>query len=269
MIGIALAMACGSMMNVESVYAALPNQDAAQKELEFSRTFDVKDFTELEISSIFQVTFVQGKTYAVTGSSNRKELLDQVKAENHNGKLTVQLDGSTGNLPGKNLLEITITAPSLNRVKIAGGASFSCEKLQTKGLEVNGSGIVKISFTTLQCEELGVKVSGGAKLDMGTVKAQSLDLDASGIVQAKGVFNLSEDAEVKMSGSSSSTVEIKAGKIEFSTTGTARMNAKVECKSLEAKSTGVGRITLTGTADNVQFSTDGNSNINAKGLNRF
>lgn len=183
---------------------------------EATRTFDFRNFDELEMGNAFRVHVVSGPSFAVTATGEQNDL-DDLNIFVQNGTLTARYNNSWKN---RRRMDIDITMPDLASVDFSGAVNATIKGFDNlPSIEIELSGASKCDFegsgTTLdfdlsgasqlvvngQVKYLDGEVSGASQLSAFGMSAEESKLDVSGASNAK--VWVTRRLDVKATGASS------------------------------------------------------------------
>lgn len=212
------------------------------------KSFNLKDFRGLEISSSIDVTVEQSDTYSI----NIAVLSEYAPY------LDIRVTGGILNVGFKNLpkkLNTTsyvksaaaakITMPSLERLSLSGASSFTTADsfdAGNNGIQISVSGASELKRVEMYGTDAKITVSGASRANIVggfvdismqvsgtsraalTADAEDLIVTASGtaVADIEGEY---EDVDLTASGVANITIEGQAGELEASGSGTASIDA--------------------------------------------
>lgn len=211
--------------------ALLLSAAVAQAATPFStRTYDLKDFTILEVSNVVKVIYTQGEPYSVE-LTGRKDWLDLMEVSTSGGKLSVKAKKTKkfdnvkkkDQPDGQHNFILRLTAPCLQNILIGGVSTFEAKRLTPDHLFVKLNGVSKLivdeietpSFHTevngvsevksqqIQCKDLKANLSGSSKMNVVQTAATKVYINVSGASKANLTqINKAEEAKVNVNGAS-------------------------------------------------------------------
>mgnify|MGYP000754981177 FL=1 len=138
----------------------------------------VKDFHSIEIESVGDVYFTQGKNYSCEIEGEAKYVKNTIISV-ESQKLKIKFEKKMKNV--KKGITIRITAPDLKNVSFGGVGSFVCDKrLEADDIEFNVSGVGKMEIKDLHCKKATLTLGGVGKADIN-VFADKLKANVEGI----------------------------------------------------------------------------------------
>lgn len=197
------------------------------------KRFDFKDFSELEISSTFEVEITQSEEYFIE-LTFEEELDSYILVELSENELKIGLKNWRGNL--KSSPKAIIHLPSLESIEISGATTVNILKLNVEELEIELSGASDINGE-VNVRKLEADISGASSLNLGGIVnkgeiylsgvsefnndkgriTDELIFDASGASSALCVVD--GDIYLNMSGASSFTYSGKGDIIKQESSG--------------------------------------------------
>jgi hypothetical protein len=168
-----------------------------------SETRPLEAFSRLGIDGLAEVTLVQGTAEAITIEAPAKQL-PRVRADVHDGMLTIGNTGSRGFLGGlfgggPRPARVTITFRTLDGIRASGAVKLKTEGLKTQALAVDVSGAASLSMAGLDAQSLAFAGSGATKTELaGRVQDQKISISGAGDYRAQNL--LTDTARVSVSG---------------------------------------------------------------------
>jgi hypothetical protein len=201
------------------------------------KTFDYKDFTDVEVSSAFEYDITRADNYSVIVSAH-ENLLDRVDVSQSGKTLTIRLQpGNYTNTSAK----ATITMPELNRLTVSGASRGTAKGFVSTNnfdLKVSGASRLDMDITAGQtsadisgasrvsgnliAQDTALKVSGASRFDVGG-SAQVTDVEVSGASQVNSPDFQLQDANAHVSGASRATINT-SGTLSLDVTGASTLN---------------------------------------------
>lgn len=198
-------------------------------------TVDAKDFDGIAISYPAEVTYIPSETFSVVVKAPEKvkenmiiKVIDgvlQISSQEMWGKNKryLILNGYSSNNED---VKITVKAPSLNEVSIAGSGDFKCNstmKTQKLVLSVAGSGDIDIN--NIEAQFVSASISGSGDIDAGLSKVAKTEASIAGSGDIEMKFsdcghveaNLSGSGDIELSGDIKSLSKNIIGSGEFHT----------------------------------------------------
>ncbi|NOR74023.1 MAG: hypothetical protein GQ525_02575 [Draconibacterium sp.] len=209
-------------LSVFSIIAISVNANNPHDEDWTSKTYEVGNFTEINLEGGYKVYLIQGDENKVVVKASDDDVFDYLRIKNIGDRLSVKIDEDCFNY---NRIILYITFKELKNVKIEGGV-----KLETKGY--------------LNLEDINIYVAGGAKIELN-LKAEDVTIVGEGgmLFELDGVV---ESLDIKITGAGNIDAdELKAKDVTIKIEGVG--NASVYAtETLYAKIEGVGSIKYRG-----------------------
>lgn len=171
---------------------------------ESTRTYDFKNFDELEMSHAFRVKVQAGSAFSVSATGELNDL-DDLNIFVQSGKLVARYNNSWKN--NRRQMDIDITMPVLESVDFSGAVNASVEGFENvPKLEFELSGASRCDFDGT-AQSLEFDLSGASELNLfGNAKYLEGELSGASKLNA---FDLSaEESDLDLSGASSARVWI-------------------------------------------------------------
>jgi hypothetical protein len=182
-----------------------------------SRTFDLKDFTEVDVSGPFEVAIDQGEKFDVTVTSD-DNLQEFIVVEKTARKLAIHIQ-SGQTLRPKAAMKAKVTMPVVEAVDLEGaciGSLNGFKKLkslkvvvqgaskvggdvqsETLTLEANGASEIKLAGKVHDC---AASAQGASRLQLGDLTAEDLTVNLNGASNA--VVHAEETLDFDLNGAS-------------------------------------------------------------------
>ena len=205
-----------------------------------NKTYDFKDFNNVDISSAFQYEITRSDMYSVVVSTN----------ENMFEHMDVHQSGNTLNIGMKFLFsgsnpKITITMPQLNKLAVSGDCRGSA------------TGFVSAS-------DLEIDLSGASRME-ADFKVGTAKLDISGDSTITGDLT-STDTQIRLSGASRLNMVLTTGKTYINASGDSDIRGSLQALDCLVTLSGASNCELTGSAGDGLISAEGDSNLNSPGI---
>ncbi|MGV7119681.1 head GIN domain-containing protein [Sphingopyxis sp. 550A] len=155
-----------------------------------TQSFDLKGFTGVKVTGPDDVTIRQGDAFSISAKGPQAEL----------DELEIVLDGSTLSIGRKREgfsftrhdskgVEISITMPKLQALKLTGSGSIDADTLAADAatLDVTGSGDLKVAKLTAKSADFDVSGSGNIEVKGGAIDSGDFGVTGSGDIDAEGL----------------------------------------------------------------------------------
>ncbi|VAX20402.1 hypothetical protein MNBD_IGNAVI01-525 [hydrothermal vent metagenome] len=183
------------------------------------KTYDISDFTKLEVSDAFEINVKVGEkaSLKITGDEN---ILPYIDVENEDNKLAIEFKKDFINA-GNILVEITVK--DLKSVDLSGACKITVEGISSDSFELEMSGACSGELSG-KVKKLEIDLSGATNLDASQLIAEEVIIEASGASNAELYAVLSVDAEA--SGASNITIYGDPEKMETDASGASNIKSK-------------------------------------------
>jgi hypothetical protein len=216
-----------------------------------TRTYDLKDFTILEVSSVVKVIYTQGEPYSVQ-LTGRTDWLDLMEVKTSGGKLSVkakkskQFDNAKkkDQPDGKHNFILHLTAPCLQDIHLSGVCAFEARRLSPDHLSLCLGGVSKLMVDEIETPSLHMEISGVSELKTKNVLCQQLEVSVSGSSKMNAEKMAATQANISVSGAS------KANLPQLSKTEKATVTVNGASKiTLDAEVSGQLQVELAGASE--------------------
>ncbi len=168
-----------------------------------SRSYQVGNFTEVEVAGPFDVDIKTGANPGVTARGNEK-LIERLEVEVRGTKLVIRPKrdrswfGGWGSVGGSGAISVTV--PMIRAASLAGSGDLTIDNGRGESFEADiaGSGDLRIGSVEVGSLKVGIAGSGDASA-RGRAKRAEYDIAGSGGVDGQGLA--SEDLKVSIAGS--------------------------------------------------------------------
>jgi hypothetical protein len=167
-----------------------------------TQSFALTGFTGVEVAGPDDVTIRQGATFSIS-AKGPKAVLDMLEIKLDGTRLSIgrKREGFSFSRHDDDAVEIAITMPKLDVVRLTGSASIDADSVEGDAVEavVTGSGDLKIAKLTGKRAEVAVSGSGDIEIGGGTAAAVEYGVTGSGDIDADGL--VAQTIEVSITGS--------------------------------------------------------------------
>jgi hypothetical protein len=203
-----------------------------------NKSFDLRDFMTVELSSTFDVEITQAETFAVSVTVD-DNLLDRVLAEVRGDTLVLGL--TPGHSVRRATLEASIAMPTIKRIKLTGASRATVGVFKPMpSFEAEASGTSAVTGEIV-ADHLDVRLSGASRIDVSGSAAEAM-------LQAAGTSRLELDA-----------LEITTGSVWLS--GASSGDVYVTGRLARADASGASYLTYRGDPELGGITTSGGSRI--------
>jgi hypothetical protein len=243
------------------------------------KTYDFKDFANIELSGSYQYEFRQADTYSVIISAPQSTL-DRVDIRQSGITLSI----SMRYIPfTSSNARITITLPQLNKLTVSGSCDGSATGFNSNNdlaidlhsssrlnmdikaakttMDISGSSNISGNLTAADTQ---INVSSSSRLDMELITGKT-SLTFSGSSRGSGSLTAA-DTTINVTGSSSTNIAMKTGNATFSASGSSYIDGILIALDSDFNLTGSSHSNLQGTTGDVTIFASGSSYVNFLGL---
>lgn len=205
----------------------------------------IEPFSAIYIEGVpANVTYRHAKrtSFEITGSRNILSLLD-IGVEG--STLIVSRIDKNRNISNKHRLDITVSSPSLNDVRMAGGGyillSDNVWKEESISISIAGSGTVEANG--VNCRRLRTEIAGSGEINFHGLKGNNIFASVAGsggvnFEKVKGDY-----VSVSVAGSGNIALDGSAQEADYHVAGSGTVNAKqLEAAKVSAETAGDGHI---------------------------
>ncbi|WAC12196.1 head GIN domain-containing protein [Dyadobacter pollutisoli] len=191
-----------SLLTISESCVYVNSDDDIPPRGESTRTYDFKNFDELEMGSAFRVNVVEGAAFAVSATGELNDL-DDLEVFVQDGKLVARYNNSWKS--HRKAMDIDITMPDIAGVDFSGAVSASIEGFENlPELEFELSGASKCDFEG-SVRNLKLDLSGASRLDLFG-DGKFMDGELSGASQLNAFDWAAEESDLDVSGASDARV---------------------------------------------------------------
>ena len=157
-------------------------------------TFNLRDFTEISVPTVFHVTVTQGADYSVEVFVDRGHE-NRINVTQAGSRLTIALNPGNGSI---RTLEAVVTMPALDRIDLSGVVTARLFDFDQSQMTINVGGVSFLRGNGLRVDNLTSAVSGVSRMDLVDVRPiGNAIISVSGVSQA----TLNMDVGATMTGS--------------------------------------------------------------------
>ncbi|MCF0050077.1 DUF2807 domain-containing protein [Dyadobacter sp. LJ53] len=178
------------------------SQDDIPPRGEGTRTYDFRNFDELEMGDAFRLNVKAGSSFSVSAKGELNDL-DDLNLFVENGKLIARYNNSWRNR--REPMYIDITMPDVQKVDFSGAIKAKMEGFENlPGLEFELSGASKVEFEG-SGRDFKFDLAGASQLLMFG-KGKYLDGELSGASQLDAFDLVAQESDLELSGASTARV---------------------------------------------------------------
>ena len=147
-----------------------------------TQSFPLSDFTEVSVSTVFNVTITEGPGFSVEVTVD-EDIIDRVEVSVVGSTLSISLASGDGDI---DTLDAAVTMPALDSVTLEGVVNVTLNDFEQTLLTVSVGGVSRLRGNSLTIGDLTATVSGVSLLDFGDIRPLgSANIDISGVSQAR------------------------------------------------------------------------------------
>ena len=206
-----------------------------------TRTFDLKGFNKLDLSSAFKIEVKQGAFFSVVAEGDKDDL-DDLVARTSGGELLIKYKDSNWGWKNRHKVSLSIVMPNLKGIDFSGactahvkgfgnqgdvdvklsGASTADIEISADNMKMDISGASKSTFHG-KASRISVDLSGASRTELGDFPVESADVEASGASFVR--VNASKALSVEASGAT--TVRYKGTpSVKMNTSGASSVKSE-------------------------------------------
>jgi hypothetical protein len=270
----ALIAAAGSVGAVEKSTEPVPGNDVSEvqkKEIVYkTKTYDVKNFNKLEVSSIFQVTLTRSSNFSLKIKAP-EDIMKYVVVKVRENTLELSIDNVPKSLGRKYEegydVDAEISMPELRGLEMSGATKFTTSDtfdIGSREFDLDVSGASKVEGLSIKAGSIDYEASGASHVDMNG-KCDRAELDISGATKSNLKID-ADDLELDVSGASDLDLDGTFDSMSIDASGAVNASISGSVKTLTVEASGATKLKASGlTAENAKASTSGTANctINA------
>lgn len=178
------------------------SQDDIPPRGEGTRTYDFRNFDELEVSDAFRVNVKAGSSFSVSAKGELNDL-DDLNLFVEKGKLVARYNNSWRNR--REPLYIDITMPDVQSIDVSGAVKAKLQGFENlPGLDFEVTGASKVEFEG-SGRDFKFDISGASQLYL-IGEGKYLDGDVSGASQLDAFDFTTQESDMEISGASTARV---------------------------------------------------------------
>ncbi|MEL6982504.1 MAG: DUF2807 domain-containing protein [Actinomycetota bacterium] len=178
-----------------------------------TETYDISEFTELEVSSAFDVEVEIGDEASLV-IDIEEDVLDRLEVEQDGDRLRIGFDSGLFSISGP--LEARITVTELTAIDFDGAVDAEIDGLDADQLDVTLSGASQVDASG-SVGVLVIDADGASEADFGNTSVERAEVDASGASRID--VNGASEVRGQASGASSVDVSPDADNVNVTTSG--------------------------------------------------
>ncbi len=171
------------------------------------RSYDVEDFTRLDIGGPYYVTLKRGSNPQVELSGDSR-IIDYTTVKIEGRELIVKFENRNWRWGNSERVDVTITFEELESLDVGGACNLRTEDAIEAGsfdMDISGASDVELE---LEARDLRVDVSGASSLELsGEVTEQDVDLSGASSYKARDF--VTRECYIEASGASNGTIYVR------------------------------------------------------------
>lgn len=213
-----------------------------------TRTYQLADFTIIDVSNVVKVVYTQADSYNVQ-LTGRTDWLDLMEVTSKGGKLTVKAKNSKkfnnakkkDKPDGEHNFILHLTAPCLENIQLSGVSTFEAKRFTTDGLFVRLDGVSKFKVESVEGATIKANLHGCSELHLSEAVTQKWEMDVEGSSKLDVQRLTATEAYVSLHGASKANLPtvVKAEKATLNVGGASSF-------ILGAETTGLMQVGLSG-----------------------
>ncbi|WP_326525318.1 head GIN domain-containing protein [Sphingomonas sp.] len=194
-----------------------------------SRTYQVTDFTGVELAGADDVDVKVGSAFSVRAEGPAEEL-DKLEIRRDGDTLRVGRKRDGGWLKSSKPVKIHVTMPAIREASLAGSGDMTVDTVQGGDFEGDLAGSGNLRVGRLQAGKVSFDLAGSGNIVAGAGQAERLEVDiaGSGNVEARGVKARGADISIAGSGNVAAEVDGDA-KVTIMGSGDVTLGGKARC----------------------------------------
>ena len=250
-----------------------------------NKTYNFKDFTNVQISNSFHYDLEQSDTFSVSAAIY-SSLLDRLDIHQSGNTLYVSMKNNTFfglNFSNGDYPSVTINLPQLNKLTASGSCHGTAAGFNSTGdleVDLSGSSGANLDITAgktninisgssnvsgnLTAADTSITVSSSSRLDMDLITGKT-NMTFSGSSEGSGSLTAA-DTTINVTNSSNINIAMKTGNATFSASGSSYIDGILIALDSDFNLTGSSYSNLKGTTGDVTIFASGSSYVNFLGL---
>ena len=226
---------------------------------------DFTDFTEVDVSSAFEIEITRSDNFSVIISA-AESLYDYIEVTKSGNKLKINLSPRhifTDFTIGAKTLKAEITMPVLTNLILSGASSGTITGFKSdKDLGLNVSGASSLEIVDCSINDAEFEISGASKLS-GNMTADDMDIEVSGASKVE-LSGSGDKLDTEVSGASNLDMEkfiLQSANLDISGASEATLNIK---GTVDAELSGASRLYFYGNPEIGELNVSGASTVKHK-----
>jgi hypothetical protein len=149
-----------------------------------TRTYDFRNFKNIDISAGYEVIFTQSNQHSVTIES---ENFDRITAKQTGDTIKIGRPENT-NIRGRVHDVVRISAPDLEKANLNAGVKFAVDGLQVDNLDLDINAGVEADFKRVNARSIRLDANAGVEIELdGSCETLHVDASAGVDIDASGL----------------------------------------------------------------------------------
>ncbi len=240
---------------------------ASDDNVRITKEYKLTGFNAIEYGYTGHIFYTQAPEYSVKVIAT-EEKIKEMKVEKKGELLKITRNNKDKNVNDSQSqsVEVYVTAPDLEMLKVTGMVNFKTERLETNSFNIKIMGVMNLDLDSLICHDtVNVNVSGVANLNM-VAKAKKISYNCSGVGNGT-ITMVADELRLGASGVVNQNLKFEGDKAYVNCSGKGNIELHTDCQYLKATNRGMNKLTITGKAAKIDIKSDDASKINVKGLN--
>jgi len=196
----------------------------------------VSEFSEIEVSGMYQVYLTQGKTNSLIIECD-ENLMQYIITKNSSDKLIID---TKKNLNPTGDIKVYLTFTSLESIDLSGACEVIGDgRLKFDKIEFEGSGASEFTLD-MKADKVGFDLSGASEIHL-TGKANQVTIDGSGAIKVLAFDFIINNCDVDLSGASEAKLNV-TNNLSIDVSGAATITYKGGAKILKQSTSGASSI---------------------------
>jgi autotransporter translocation and assembly factor TamB len=223
-------VALGACTMADSAERLIEGESEGSDGGEWSSSWSGEPFDRITLAGPDNLTFVTQGEHAVTATGD-SEALETLQFKVRNGELRIRRKSANWSFGDKGEATITVNAPALRALSVAGSGSAKIDRMEGDEIELNIAGSGDANVAKLAAKKFEGAIAGSGSLRLSG-SADSTEISIAGSGSVLGERFSSEAVDISIAGSGDVTMA-SDGTVEASLMGSGDVTIKgnAKCKS--------------------------------------
>jgi hypothetical protein len=206
-----------------------------------TQTRSVSSFKGVSSSAGIDVVYTIGNSHTLKIEAE-SSIIDKIETTVENDILVIKRKKDT-NYKTRYKTVVYITAPTLDKISMSGGADFIAEEIKNSNdIKINSSGGADIKISKIKTGSISINASGGSDIDIKDLTTTTCNLNASGGSDTN-IKLTATDINANASGGADITLEGKVKSIKVNCSGGADADIKsLTYETIQSNASGGGKV---------------------------